>query len=71
VVKISLAGTRLSCRDDADFFFAILFLAGVNDERDRDAAGAADGMPTLLCVNYAIRLRDDVWIFECPRRRFE
>jgi len=49
----------------------MLFLAGVNDVQDRDAAGAADGMPTLLCVNYAVRVRDDVWIFECPRRRFK
>ena len=26
VVKSTLAGTRLSCRDDADFFFAIPLL---------------------------------------------
>jgi len=30
VVKSTLAATRFSRRDDADFFFAIFFLAGVN-----------------------------------------
>ncbi|SPF54079.1 hypothetical protein SBA4_6070015 [Candidatus Sulfopaludibacter sp. SbA4] len=32
----------------------MLFLAGVNYEHDRDTAGAADCMPALLFVNYAI-----------------
>jgi hypothetical protein len=30
------------------------FLACVNYEQDRDAAGAADRMPALLFVNHAI-----------------
>jgi hypothetical protein len=33
----------------------MLFLACVNYEQDRDAAGGADRMPPLLFVNYAIR----------------
>ena len=54
VVKSTLAGARLSCRDDTDFFFTVLFLTGVNYEHDRDTAGAADGMPALL-INVYIR----------------
>jgi hypothetical protein len=42
----------------------MLFLACVNYEQDRDAAGATDRMPALLFVNRAIPVRDDVRIFE-------
>ena len=56
-VKSTFAGTRLSCRDDADFFFAIFSLDGVNYEEERDAAVQADGMPSFLVPNDAIELR--------------
>jgi hypothetical protein len=49
----------------------MLFLAGVNYKQDRDAAGATDRVPALLLVNHAIPVRDDVGIFEDPRRRFK
>jgi len=42
VVKSAFAGTRLSCRDDADFFFAMWFLACVNYQQYREANGAAN-----------------------------
>src|SRR5207244_11745331 len=50
VVKSALAGTRLSCREDADLFFVMLFLVCVNYEQDRDASGAADCMPAGVRV---------------------
>src|SRR5664280_2807869 len=68
VVKSALAGTRLSCRDDTDFFFTMLFLTGVNYEHDCDTADAADCMPALLFVNDAIPVRHDIRIFEDPCR---
>jgi hypothetical protein len=71
VVKSALARTRFSCRDDAHFFFAMFFLAGVNYEQDRDAAGSTDSMPALLFVNHAIPVRHDVGIIEDARRRFK
>jgi hypothetical protein len=40
VVKSALAGTRLSCRDNADFFFAMLFLARVDDNPEFPVARA-------------------------------
>jgi hypothetical protein len=43
----------------------------MNYEQDRDAAGGADRIPAFLFVNDAIPVRDDVRIFEDPRRRFK
>ena len=79
VVKSVLAGTRFSCRDDADLLFATWLLTCVNydhdhdhdHDHDRDAAAATDRMPARLCVNYAIPVRVDVRIFEDPCRRFK
>src|ERR1019366_6927339 len=71
VVKSALAGTRLSCGDDADFFFTMWFLACVNYQQDRDAAGAADGMPALVFVHHAIPVGDNIWILEDPCRHFK
>jgi hypothetical protein len=56
LVKSALAGIRLSCGDDADFFFVIFFLDCVNYQQERDAAGATNGMPSLLAVNDAIQV---------------
>ncbi|SPE41446.1 hypothetical protein SBA3_430031 [Candidatus Sulfopaludibacter sp. SbA3] len=64
VVKSAFAGTRLSCRDDTDFLFAILFLASVSYEQHRVTASGADGVPALLFVNPKIGVRYDIWIFE-------
>jgi hypothetical protein len=71
VVTSALAGTRLSCRDDTDFFFTMVFLTCVYYEHDCDTAGAVDCMPTLLFVNDAIPVRHDIWIFEDPCHRLE
>jgi hypothetical protein len=49
----------------------MLFLACVNYEQDRDASRGADRLPAFLLINYAIPVRDDVRIFEDPRRRFK
>jgi hypothetical protein len=49
----------------------MFFLACVNYEQNRDAAGTTDRMPALLVVNRAIPVRDDIGIFEDPRRRFK
>jgi hypothetical protein len=59
VVKSPFAGTRLSCRDDADFFFAMMLLACVDYQEDRDAAGGADCVPALFFVNHTIPVRCD------------
>jgi len=71
VVKSALAGTRLSCRDDTDFFFTMLFLTCVNYEHNCDTAGAADCMPALLFANHAIPVRHDIRILEDPCRRLK
>jgi len=71
VVKSALAGTRLSCRDDTDFFFTMLFLTCVHYEYDCDTAAAADCMPALLFVDDAIPVRHDIRILKDPRRRLE
>jgi len=63
-VKSTLAGTRLSCRDDTVFFFAMLFLDYVNHQQERDAAGPTDRMPALLVINDAVRVGDQVGVFE-------
>ena len=66
-VKSALAATRFSCRDDADFFFAILFLACVNHQQKCDAGNQAeDGVPAFLVIDYAIQIRDREWIFKYP-----
>jgi hypothetical protein len=54
-VKSALAATRSSRRDDADFFFAMSFLACVNYQQERDTASETDGMPALFILNRAIR----------------
>src|SRR6266852_1182138 len=70
-VKSAFAATRFSGRDDADFFFAILFLACVNYQQERDAPVMTNSVPTLLVLIGAIRIRNRVGILKDPRRCFE
>jgi len=49
----------------------MLFLAGMNYEKDRDSSGRADRMPALFVVNHAIRIGDDARILKDPGRRFK
>src|SRR4029079_9146560 len=70
-VKSALAPTRLSCRDDADFFFAILFLACVHNQQDRYSTGATDRVPAFLIGGDTIRIRNQVGIVKDARRRFK
>src|SRR5205809_5128413 len=66
-VKIALAGTRFSSRDDADFFFTIFFLNRVNHQQERDSAGQTDCMPAFLIIYNRIQVRHRPWINKDPR----
>ena len=64
VVKSALAVSRLSRGDDADFFFAIFFLDGMNYQQNNSATSQADCMPAFLAFHHSLHIRDGRWIFE-------
>ena len=66
LVKRALAATRPSCGDDADFFFAMLFLACVNYQQRHNTHIATDALPPIFIVNDTIRIRGHVGIFKNP-----
>ena len=70
-VKSLFAWIRLSCRDDADFLFAILFLHRVDDQQQNHASREPNRMPALLTIEHSFDVRDGAEIVENPRGNLE
>ncbi len=63
-VNSSFASNRLSCRDDADPFFVIVFDYRVGHNKDRKSAGPADDVPAFLAFHDAFREHHRIRIVE-------